>query len=46
MISDGHLVCNHTKNHKDLTKLKRDEIIKNVTELDKIYDELKRVEKF
>ncbi len=37
MADEGHLVCNHTKNHKDLTKLTRDEIIKNVTDLEKIY---------
>lgn len=39
MANEGHLVCNHTKNHKDLTELGDDEIIKNVTDLEKIYEE-------
>ena len=39
MKNEGHLVCNHTKNHKDLTKLNDSEIIKNVTDLEKIYEQ-------
>ena len=39
MASEGHLVCNHTKNHKDMTTLTRDEITKNVCDLEKIYEE-------
>ncbi len=39
MANEGHLVCNHTKNHKDLTTLTKDEIIKNLTDLEKIYEE-------
>lgn len=39
MANEGHLVCNHTKNHKDMTKCTRDEMIKNLTDLEKIYEE-------
>lgn len=39
MANEGHLVCNHTKNHKDLTTLTRNEIIKNLTDLEKIYEQ-------
>ena len=39
MANEGHLVCNHTKNHKDLTKLTREDAIKNVTDLEKIYEQ-------
>lgn len=39
MKNEGHLVCNHTKNHKDLTKCSDEEILKNVTDLEKIYEE-------
>ena len=39
MVNEGHLVCNHTKNHKDLTKLSKEEIVKNITDLEKIYEE-------
>ena len=39
MSDDGHLVCNHTKNHRDLTKCPREEIEKNVSDLEKIYEE-------
>lgn len=38
MASDGHLVCNHTKNHKDLTKSSREEIENNILALEKIYE--------
>ena len=37
MIDDGHLVCNHTSNHKDLTKLTNDEIIANLRRLEDKY---------
>ena len=33
MASEGHLVCNHTKNHKDLTKCTSDEIRDNILAL-------------
>ena len=39
MSEDGHLVCNHTKNHRDLTKCTREEIIENISDLEKIYEE-------
>lgn len=39
MKDDGHLVCNHTKNHKDISKMSREEIIKNIGDLEKIYKE-------
>ena len=34
MVSDGHLVCNHTSNHKDLSSLGRDDIIANLKSLE------------
>ena len=39
MADEGHLVCNHTKNHRDLTKCSKEEIIKNISALEKIYEE-------
>ena len=39
MAAEGHLVCNHTKNHKDMTSVSREEMIKNLTDLEKIYEE-------
>lgn len=39
MKDDGNLVCNHTKNHKDLSKSSFDEIKKDLTALEKIYEE-------
>ena len=39
MTDEGHLVCNHTKNHKDLTEMTKEQIIKNVTALENIYEE-------
>lgn len=40
MANEGHTVCNHTTNHKDMSKLKKDEIINNLTALEKTYGEL------
>lgn len=37
MADEGHLVCNHTSNHKDLTKLTDDEIIANLKRLEDKY---------
>ncbi|MBQ8289792.1 MAG: polysaccharide deacetylase family protein [Clostridia bacterium] len=37
MVNEGHLVCNHTKNHKDMTKLTNDEITKDLSELEEAY---------
>lgn len=39
MEAEGHLVCNHTKNHADMTKLSDAEIEKNLTDLEKIYEQ-------
>ena len=39
MKNEGHLICNHTKNHKDLTKLSNDEIINDLRALEEIYKE-------
>lgn len=39
MADDGHLVCNHTKNHQNLSSCSADEIEKNLTDLEKIYEE-------
>jgi len=36
---DGHLVCNHTKNHKNMTLCTDAEMKKNLTDLEKIYEE-------
>ncbi len=39
MADEGHLVCNHTKNHKDLSKLTKDEIEKNLYGLERAYED-------
>ena len=39
MTAEAHLVCNHTKNHKDMSKLSDDEIKSNLTDLEKIYEQ-------
>ena len=39
MTEEGHLVCNHTKNHKNLSNAKECEITGNLTALEKIYEE-------
>ena len=39
MANEGHLVCNHTKNHKDLSCATEAEITKNLLALEKIYEE-------
>ena len=39
MANEGHLVCNHTKNHKNLTNANEKEITKNLTDLEKLYEE-------
>ena len=40
MVDEGHLVCNHTSNHKDLTRLSDSEIISNLSCLEKQYRDL------
>ena len=39
MTKEGHLICNHTKNHKNLTNATAEEITKNLTDLEKICEE-------
>lgn len=39
MADEGHLVCNHTKNHKDLCFATESEIAKNLTALEMLYEE-------
>jgi peptidoglycan-N-acetylmuramic acid deacetylase len=36
MIKNGHLVCNHSKNHKNMSKLSETEIIEDLTSLEKL----------
>ena len=36
MGAEGHLVCNHTKNHKDMTTLTEEEMIANLHFLDEL----------
>ena len=39
MANEGHLVCNHTKNHKNLSSSSEDEITRNLRSLEMIYEE-------
>lgn len=39
MAEEGHLVCNHTKNHKDLSTLTDIEVEKNLATLEDLYKE-------
>ena len=39
MINEGHLVCNHTKNHKNLCHASEEEIKRCVLDLEKLYEE-------
>ena len=39
MVDEGHLVCNHTKNHKNLSYSCEEEIAKNLSALEKLYEE-------
>lgn len=39
MADEGHLVCNHTKNHKNLAFSTEEEIKRNLLALEKIYEE-------
>ncbi len=39
MVDEGHLVCNHTKNHKNLSYAGEEEIAKNLTALERLYEE-------
>lgn len=48
IADEGHLVCNHTSNHKDITKLTDSEILANLGRLESEYMELtgRQMEKF
>ncbi len=37
MADDGHLVCNHTSNHKDVTRLTKEEMLDNIKSLENVY---------
>ena len=39
MADEGHLVCNHTKRHRNLSSAKDDEIISDLTALEVLYKE-------
>ena len=39
MADEGHLVCNHTRNHKNLSFANKEEIYKNILSLEDIYRE-------
>lgn len=39
MEDEGHLVCNHTKNHKNLSFASEEEITRNLKALEMIYEE-------
>lgn len=39
MHAEGHLVCNHTVNHKDMTQCTKDEMKENLLKLEQIYKE-------
>lgn len=47
LSDEGHLVCNHTYNHKDMTTLTDDEILSNLERLEKKYEDVtgKKMEK-
>ena len=38
MAYEGHLVCNHTSNHKDLSKATEEEIVQNLRSLEEKYE--------
>ena len=39
MASEGHLVCNHTKRHKDLSLAEKNEIVSDLQALENLYRE-------
>lgn len=39
MKNEGHLVCNHTVNHADMTKCSKEEMRENLLRLEQIYSE-------
>lgn len=39
MADEGHLVCNHTVRHKDMTKMSNEEFLKELRDLETLYEE-------
>ncbi len=39
MADEGHLVCNHTVRHKDMTKMSNADFLKELKELEALYEE-------
>lgn len=39
MADEGHLVCNHTVRHKDMTKMSNEDFLKELKELEALYEE-------
>ncbi len=39
MKAEGHLICNHTVDHKDMTKCSEEEMKENLSRLERIYEE-------
>lgn len=37
MVQEGHLVCNHTAHHKDMTRTDRDAFTAELTEMEEVY---------
>lgn len=40
MADEGHLVCNHTSNHKNITKVSKQDLIKEIRTLEQSYTNL------
>ncbi len=40
MSKEGHLVCNHTKNHINICNMSKEEISKNLSDLEILYEEV------
>jgi peptidoglycan-N-acetylmuramic acid deacetylase len=39
MTEEGHLVCNHTSNHKDISMMSKDLMLENIRSLEEKYEE-------
>ncbi len=39
MSAEGHIVCNHTENHADMTRCTKEEMAKNLEALERVYTE-------
>ena len=40
MVDEGHIVCNHTASHRDMTKLSDDEFAAELARMEKLYSDL------